>query len=948
MAARESDICSHVRVVVRVRPPNEKEKAANFTSVVQVVDKHILIFDPKVQEVNFFHGRSSAHRDVTKRKNKDLKFVFDCVFDENSAQQEVFEQTTKIVIDGVLNGYNCTVLAYGATGAGKTHTMLGSPGYPGVMYLTMMDLYDRIESMKEEKVCNVAVSYLEVYNEQIRDLLANSNPLAVREDAQKGVVVQGLTLHEPKSAENILQLLDYGNKNRTQHPTDMNATSSRSHAVFQIYLRQQDKSASINQNVRIAKMSLIDLAGSERASATNAKGERLREGTNINRSLLALGNVINALADPKTKKQHIPYRNSKLTRLLKDSLGGNCHTIMIAAVSPSSLSYDDTYNTLKYANRAKDIKSAVKRNVVSLDSHISQYVQICEQQKKEIAMLKEKLKNYEEQRIPEQSKQSSATHQQQAEIKRCQDLLQCIFVNREEIRAEYCNLEMRLKQTELKAIYQRQYHEQIQMMCTQEQTLKATMKRDHRLEALKTKQGIIQKRKQEEMKRFEENTNWLHRLENEMKLLSPDKQIPVELSKDLQCCHLKLDVKELKAQIGNVNLLVSLQEREYRYNEKLLSAVLPAFRRQYEILHQSGLADAVVESDFQEVKHLVQREKAVVWADQTIVEDLNKTDLPDIASLLSFPHLSYTQTTPCRGEKQVQKKPSVDSTVSHESTVSTVEPCTGQENAFLIAVKENLPPKPVEVVPPRKRIRRKLMDSPQSSQTIGPTQFTKRNDAEDSISEELAPIVYTPEILNRTVTITKEAADVLSVGQNLESTRSFMAHDKDFQKLGFTFNLKTGSEQADLNSTVILSQDSISLESESTDKETKPPTSMLQRLGLPSLLNKNLGKLGDKPSYMAMTSAAERKRKLLSLAAGSAVKEENVLLPVPKRVKQDIPTDCKAQRVKRPVGLSKNKDSSVQRRLPRSISEGALAGAKRKPFSFLGSSQQFLQAAKKK
>ncbi|CAJ0932703.1 unnamed protein product [Ranitomeya imitator] len=167
------------------------------------------------------------------------------------------------------------------------------------MYLTMMDLYDRIDSMKEEKVFNVAVSYLEVYNEQIRDLLANSGPLAVREDAQKGVVVQGLTLHEPKSAENILQLLDYGNKNRTQHPTDMNATSSRSHAVFQIYLRQQDKSASINQNVRIAKMSLIDLAGSERASATNAKGERLREGTNINRSLLALGNVINALADPK-------------------------------------------------------------------------------------------------------------------------------------------------------------------------------------------------------------------------------------------------------------------------------------------------------------------------------------------------------------------------------------------------------------------------------------------------------------------------------------------------------------------------------------------------------------------------------------------------------------------------------------------------------------------------
>ncbi|XP_075693841.1 kinesin-like protein KIF18A isoform X2 [Rhinoderma darwinii] len=943
MAAHEFDVCSHVRVVVRVRPPNEKEKLANFTNVVQVVDKHILVFDPKVEEVNFFHSRSAAHRDISKRKSKDLKFVFDGIFDENSTQQEVFEQTTKVVLDGVLNGYNSTVLAYGATGAGKTHTMLGSPGHPGVMYLTMMDLYNRIESMKEEKVCNVAVSYLEVYNEQIRDLFANSGPLAVREDAQKGVVVQGLTLHQPSSAENILQLLDCGNKNRTQHPTDMNATSSRSHAVFQIYLRQQDKSVSINQNIRIAKMSLIDLAGSERASATNSKGDRLREGTNINRSLLALGNVINALADPKTKKQHIPYRNSKLTRLLKDSLGGNCHTIMIAAVSPSSVSYDDTYNTLKYANRAKDIKSAVKSNVVSLDSHISQYAKICEQQKKEIAMLKEKLKNYEEQRIPEQSKknQTSATNQQEAEMKRCQELLRYIFTNREEIRAEYCNLEMRLKQTELKAICQRQYHEQIQMICSQDETLKATLKRDHRLEALKAKQSVTQKRKQEEMKRFEENTNWLHRLENEMKLLGPDKQVPVELSKDLQCCHLKLEVKDLKAQIEHTKLLVSLQEREYRYNEKLLNTFLPAFRRQYELLQQAGLADAVVESDFQEFKHLVHREKAVVWADQTIVVDPNKMDLPDITSILSFPHLSYTQTTPCRGEKQVNKKP-------NQCAVPAVKPCTGHENGPLIEAKENIPPKPVEFVVPRKRTRRKLMDSPEAAQNIGASsQVTKSNDAEDSISEELTPIVYTPENFNKTITITKEVTNIPSISHYLGSTSSFMAHDKEAQKFGFTFKLKTGSEQVDMDSTVTLSQGSSNLHIDTQGKETRPPT-IMQRLGLPSLLSQNLGKLSEKPSYMAMTSAAERKRKLLSLAASGAVKEENVTLPVPKRVKQDIPINCKALRVKRAAGLSKNKESIAQRRLPRSISEGNIAGSKRKPFSFLGSSQQFLQAAKKK
>ncbi|KAL8169784.1 UNVERIFIED_CONTAM: Kinesin-like protein kif18a [Gekko kuhli] len=523
-ATVQEDVCNHVKVVVRVRPENQKEKDGNFSKVLQVVDKHMLVFDPKVEEVSFFHGKKVPYRDLNKRLNKDLKFVFDAVFDENSSQLEVFEHTTKIVLDGFLNGYNCTVLAYGATGAGKTHTMLGSPEDPGVMYLTMVELYNSIDRMKEEKHCALAVSYLEVYNEQIRDLLVNSGPLAVREDPQKRVLVHGLTLYQPKSAKEILQMLDYGNRNRTQHPTDVNASSSRSHAVFQIYLRQQDKTASINQNVRIAKLSLIDLAGSERACATNAKGARFREGANINRSLLALGNVINALADPKSKKQHIPYRNSKLTRLLKDSLGGNCRTIIIAAVSPSSLFYDDTYNTLKYANRAKDIKSSLKSNIVSLDSHISQYAKICEEQKKEIIMLKEKLRVHELEKasIPE----NRDTCQQQVEINRFRQILKCLFTNREEIRKECLKLELRLKENALKTHYQKQCHEQIEMMCSSERVDKATDKRDHRLALLKARRLQMEQRKEEELKHFEENTNWLHRVENEMRLLGQDGHIP--------------------------------------------------------------------------------------------------------------------------------------------------------------------------------------------------------------------------------------------------------------------------------------------------------------------------------------------------------------------------------------------------------------------------------------
>ncbi|XP_009582840.1 PREDICTED: kinesin-like protein KIF18B, partial [Fulmarus glacialis] len=361
--------------------------------VLHVVDQHILVFDP--EEPGGPPGSVLPARGP-KHQGKDLKFVFDRVFGEGATQEEVLQHTTCEVLDSVLNGYNCSVFAYGATGAGKTYTMLGSEKSPGIMYLTMMELYKRIEARKEEKSCEVLVSYQEVYNEQIHDLLEPKGPLAIREDPEKGVVVQGLSFHQPASAEQLLEMLANGNKNRTQHPTDANATSSRSHAVFQIYVKQQDRVGGLAWDLQVAKMSLIDLAGSERASVTNTKGERLREGANINRSLLALINVINALADAKSKKTHIPYRDSKLTRLLKDSIGGNCRTIMIAAVSPSMLAYEDTYNTLKYANRAKEIKLSLKSNVLTFDCHVSKYAVICEQLKAEVADLRAKLRAYED------------------------------------------------------------------------------------------------------------------------------------------------------------------------------------------------------------------------------------------------------------------------------------------------------------------------------------------------------------------------------------------------------------------------------------------------------------------------------------------------------------------------------------------------------------------------
>ncbi|KFV20001.1 Kinesin-like KIF18A, partial [Tauraco erythrolophus] len=852
-ADKEDDVCNHVKVVVRVRPESQKEKDGNFSKVVHVVDQHILVFDPKEEEVSFFHGKRLAHRDLNKRTKKDLKFVFDAVFAESSSQLEVFENTTKSLIDGFLNGYNCTVLAYGATGAGKTYTMLGSPEDPGVMYLTMMALYNCMDQIKEDKICNIAVSYLEVYNEQIRDLLVNSGPLAVREDTQKGVVVQGLTLHQPKSAEEILQMLDYGNKNRTQHPTDVNASSSRSHAVFQIYLRQQDKTASINQNVRIAKMSLIDLAGSERANATNAKGARFREGTNINRSLLALGNVINALADPKSKKQHIPYRNSKLTRLLKDSLGGNCRTIMIAAVSPSSMFYDDTYNTLKYANRAKDIKSSLKSNVVSLDSHISQYVKICNEQKKEILMLKEKLREYEEKEanIPENHNAAVLTNNQQVEIQRYKEILKNVFTNRAEIRKEYLKLEMKLKEDTLKTYYQKQCHEQIQLICSEERVEKATCKRDQRLAMLRTHRIHMQKKKEEEMEHFEENTNWLHRVENEMRLLGQDGCIPKELCKDLQCCHLNLEVKDLKAQIEHMLSLMSLQYQHYKQTEKVLNSLLPVLRKQYLTLKEAGLTNSLTEAEFGEVEQLIQRQKSVVWADQTEEKEQNQNHELELSTVFVFPQLVSRQNTPCRTSFGI---PSQEMT---KNTQQIVEYAVSQQ----------------------RRTRRKLMDSPVTAQSPAASTRSSLGHLEDSLTKDVLPIVYTPEFHRNTVksccsqTVVKKALHLA----DLQEANACNV-DRPVKKASImdsTCDMISECDEADMESTVILYEgtgETAEMSTDSSVKKSQPcSNSILQRFGLSSLENKSSTAVLEKPSYMAMTSAAERKRKVLSSTSNTGL-----------------------------------------------------------------------------
>lgn len=352
------------------------------------------VFDPPEDSPVHRFSRSVV---PASKKVKDQIFAFDRVFDENTTQSDVYEGTTKNLLDSVLDGYNATVFAYGATGCGKTHTITGTPQSPGIIFLTMQELFEKIEERSQDKSTEVSLSYLEIYNETIRDLLVPGGSkagLTLREDSNQAVTVAGLTSHHPKDVQEVMDIIVQGNEYRTVSPTMANATSSRSHAVLQVNIAQKDRNADINEPHTMATLSIIDLAGSERASVTKNRGERLTEGANINKSLLALGSCINALCD-RRQRAHVPYRNSKLTRLLKFSLGGNCKTVMIVCVSPSSAHFDETQNTLRYANRAKNIQTKVTRNVFNVNRHVKDFLVKIDEQMALINELKAQQKDAE-------------------------------------------------------------------------------------------------------------------------------------------------------------------------------------------------------------------------------------------------------------------------------------------------------------------------------------------------------------------------------------------------------------------------------------------------------------------------------------------------------------------------------------------------------------------------
>ncbi|KAK1140709.1 hypothetical protein N8T08_009910 [Aspergillus melleus] len=433
----------NVRVVVRVRNflPREIDRDAECLITMDPNTQMTKLRAPRINPQDEGKPKSQARGKIL----EDKSFIFDNSFwshdkhDEHYAYQEdVYNCLGEEFLDHNFEGYHTCIFAYGQTGSGKSYTMMGTPDQPGLIPRTCEDLFQRIEGAQTADMSfNVRVSYFEVYNEHVRDLLVpRTDPphyLRIRESPSEGPYIKDLTEVSVRNFTELMKFMRKGDVSRTVASTKMNDTSSRSHAVFTITLKQIHHDLSTDETTeRTARIRLVDLAGSERAKSTEATGQRLREGSNINKSLTTLGRVIAALADPKAGRQGkrkgkdvVPYRDSILTWLLKDSLGGNSKTAMIACISPSD--YEETLSTLRYADQAKHIRTRARVNQDHLsaaerDKQIAEMaetirtlqlsVSLATANKRETDMQNEKLEDYQQkveklQRMMEETKMVS-------------------------------------------------------------------------------------------------------------------------------------------------------------------------------------------------------------------------------------------------------------------------------------------------------------------------------------------------------------------------------------------------------------------------------------------------------------------------------------------------------------------------------------------------------------
>jgi kinesin family protein 3/17 len=531
--------------------------------------KNIIDIDSKIGQVT-----------INKPDKGTKTFRYDAVATMDSTQQQVYTDSAFNLIESTIEGYNATIFAYGQTGCGKTHTMIGeieSDTDKGIMPRSFDHIFSVISANEGPtgKKYLVRCSFIEIYNEDIHDLLSSdpNKKKAIKEDPNMGVFVKDVSMYITKSVDDIKKALVLGSKNRKKGETLMNRDSSRSHCMFTLYVETQETIGG-EEKIKVGKLNLVDLAGSERQKKSGAANERLKEASNINLSLTSLMNVISALVNPK--KTHIPYRDSKLTRLLEDSLGGNTKTCMIANISPADYNFEETMSTLRYANRAKNIKNQPTINEDPKDALLREYME-------EIKRLKEMLKNMQEggdakppvlnlkdsvdSRYTENGKPKPSSFQgSRISSARINDedeleLSNSEFLTEEGNERRYSvvsdsNEDKKKNQEEIENVLKRKEEE-----LTQEKTQKQQL--EGALKALEEKlaQGNI-KVQEQVMKKMQDYRELQLKLEEEKRI--QDKLLQEKLKKEEEMIMVEKDYKSLQEEVDEQRKLIRVLRNKYK------------------------------------------------------------------------------------------------------------------------------------------------------------------------------------------------------------------------------------------------------------------------------------------------------------------------------------------------------------------------------------------------
>lgn len=588
-----------IKVAVRLRPMSSKEKASGFKSVVEI-------------------DQQNSSVSLLNEQGQPVSFTFDYAFPDNIAQEDVYEQTAAGIVNGVLEGYNGTIFAYGQTGTGKTYTMDGEKQGPhrGIVPRAFEHIFDYIAANQETKQFAVTVTYVELYNDEVRDLLSKTpdQKLKVREHPTKGVYVQGALSVTVQTLQQLEKYIKMGRKNRKVRATEMNPESSRSHSVLILNVASFTTVDGTEQ-ARSAKLNLVDLAGSERQSKTGLEGEGFREGVNINYALMVLGNCISALTS--NSHGHIPFRDSKLTMLLKDSLGGNARTLMIAALGPADYNFSESMSTLRYAERVKKIENKPKVNMDPKDALVQQ--------------LKEELEE-----LQRQLGGAPIQTPQQPDISGLENAAHKAATEREAAKVE---LQQRIEKTK-----------QIQSAQTQ---LQERVDELNRLTAEGTGTLIVKTKANEQelqsiRQRLAEREERLQRMKEKARLKEIERQKTISTHKTLEEEHQHL-TQELKETVSNYqNLKVKQCELDKTIIEDRvqLSEGMQKIQRQidfYRLLIDNFIPE-------QEVERLMANatfdEQTNTWG----LKEQNKRDL--MIKLIGMKHQKTVQTAPQKTERR--------------------------------------------------------------------------------------------------------------------------------------------------------------------------------------------------------------------------------------------------------------------------------------------------------